>query len=73
MGLLWFFLVRRRKQIPKDIHEAGVETQRYQPAHELPVGARDGRSELESDYHMRSELPAEHKAAISELDTERNR
>ncbi|KAJ5357420.1 hypothetical protein N7541_004578 [Penicillium brevicompactum] len=73
VGLVWFFLVRRRKQVPKDIHEAGVETQRYQPAHELPVGARDGRSELESDYHMCSELPAEHKAAISELDTERNR
>ncbi|KAJ5208678.1 hypothetical protein N7449_003057, partial [Penicillium cf. viridicatum] len=43
------------------------------PMPELPVGARDGRSELRGDTYMRWELPADHKREIPELDSGRNR
>ncbi|CAI7613056.1 unnamed protein product [Penicillium bialowiezense] len=72
-GLVWFFLVRRRKQIPSKADAAGAQPQQYQPVQELSVGTRDGRSELGSDTYMHAELPAPHKATISELDTERYR
>jgi hypothetical protein len=53
--------------------EAEVVIRQVQPMSELPVGARDGRSELRGDMYMCLELPADNKREISELGSERNR
>lgn len=72
-GLLWFFIARIKKQKKANEGEAEGVTQPLQPMPELPVGTRDGRSELGSDTYMHAELPADTKREISELDSERNR
>jgi hypothetical protein len=73
MGLLWFFIARRKKQKTGEKGQAEVTTQPLQPMPELPSGTRDGRSELGSDTYMHAELPAHNKREVSELDIERNR
>lgn len=73
IGLLWFFIARNKKQKNAKLGEAEVVTRQVQPMPELPVGARDGRSELGGDMYMYSELPADNKREIPELGSERNR
>ncbi|OQE00228.1 hypothetical protein PENVUL_c056G09184 [Penicillium vulpinum] len=73
IGLLWFFIATNKKQKNAILAEAEVVTRQVQPMSELPVGARDGRSELGGDTYMYSELPVDSKRDIPELDSERNR
>ena len=73
IGLLWFFIARNKKQKNAKLGEPEVVTRQVQPMPELPVGARDGRSELRGDMYMCLELPADNKREISELGSERNR
>ncbi|QQK47049.1 Kelch-type beta propeller [Penicillium digitatum] len=72
IGLFWFFLARNKKQKHARFGEVETVTRQVQPMSELPVGARDGRSELGGGTYMYSELPAGNKREISELDSDRN-
>jgi hypothetical protein len=71
ISLLWFFVARNKK--PKNAELVEIIPHQVQTMSELPVGARDGRSELRGGTQMRWELPADHKGEISELDSGRNR
>lgn len=73
IGLLWFLIARDKKQKNAKLGEAEVVIRQAQPMSELPVGARDGRSELSGDMYMCLELPADNKREISELGSGWNR